>query len=83
MWNPFKKSSKFNDPSQMGFLQRLALKKIMSMSAEEREKFLQQILSPENIEKNKDKILAVLNDMEKSGQLSEQQIKEVKSRLGF
>ncbi len=82
MWNLFRKSDKFNNSDQMGFLQRLVMKKVMNMSEEERIKFMQKALSPENIEKNKDKILTVLNKMEKSGHLSKFQIEEIKKNLG-
>ena len=83
MWNPFKKSDKSANPNQMGMLQRLAIKRFMSMDEEERMKLTQKIMTPENIAKNKDKILAVLNNMRASGQLSADQLEEVKKKLGI
>ena len=80
----FKKNKKADeDPNQMGMLQRLAMKKIEKMSPEERDKLAQKMVTPENIAKNKDKILAVLNNMRASGQLSPDQIEEAKKRLGI
>lgn len=84
MWNPLKKkSANSNDPDQMGFLQRLAMKKIEKMSPEEKEKLAQKMLTPENIEKNKDKILESMKMMKASGQITDAQIEEAKRRLGL
>jgi len=71
------------DPNKMGFVQRLAMKKMMSMSPQQREKMMQKVLTPENISKNKDKILAAMEQMKASGQMSASQIKEAKRRLGL
>jgi hypothetical protein len=82
--NKFRKNKKADgDPNQMGMLQRLALKKIEKMSLEEREKLAQKVVTPENIAKNKDKILDVLNNMRASGQLSADQFEEAKKKLGI
>ena len=83
MWNPFKKSDKPDDPNQMGFLQKLAMKKFASMSEEEKMKMMQKMMAPENIEKNKDKILAVMEEMRDSGQISAEQLELVKQKLGL
>lgn len=83
MWNPFKKNNKSDDPNQMGFLQRLAMKKIEKMSPEERMKLAQKMITPENIEKNKDKILAAMEQMKASGQISDAQIEEAERKLGL
>jgi hypothetical protein len=72
-----------NNPQQMGMLQRLAMKKVMSMDPKEREKLMQKALSPENIEKNKDKILATMEQMKSSGQLTDEQIRMAKEKLGL
>lgn len=83
MWNPFKKKNYANDPNQMGMLQRLAMKKVMSMSQEERTKLLQKFMSPENIEKNQDKIKTAILRMKKAGQITEAQAEEAKKQLGL
>jgi len=93
MWNPFKKTGNSNnsnnddddskDPNNMGFVQRLAMKKMMSMSPEQREKMMKKVLTPENISKNKDKLMAAMEQMKASGQMSASQIEEAKRRLGL
>lgn len=85
MWNPFgkKNSGNQNDPNNAGFLQRLAMKKIMQMSPEERMKMMSQLLTPENIAKNRGAILQSLEQMERSGQLSADQVKLAKQKFGI
>lgn len=84
MWNPFKKKIiNINDPNQMGFLQKLAMKRFMSMSKEEKMKLTQKMMTPENVAKNRDKILEAMEQMKVSGQISDAQIKEAKKKLGL
>jgi hypothetical protein len=78
MWNPFKKSSE-PDKQKMGMLQRIAMKKLEKMSPEERDKMVQETFKPEN----KDKILAVMEQMKKSGQFTDKQLMEAKRKLGL
>jgi len=89
-WNkkPASKTDEKNEENgaeaqKMGMLQRLAMKKVMSMDPKEREKLMQKALTPENIEKNKDKILATMEQMKASGQLTDEQIKMAKEKLGL
>lgn len=60
-------------------LQRIAMKKLEKMSPEERNKVMQDAMKPEN----KDKILAVIEQMKKSGQLTDEQIEMAKKKLGL
>jgi hypothetical protein len=86
MWNPLKKISKkisSNDPNQMGFVQRLAMKKMQNMSPEQRMKLAQKMMTPENIAKNKDKILEAMEQMKALGQISDEQIDLAKKKLGL
>ncbi len=83
MWNPFKKSIKAGNPDQMGFLQRLAMKRFMSMSEEEKMKLTQKMMTPENVAKNKDKILETIEQMKASGQITAEQAEEAKKKLGL
>jgi hypothetical protein len=76
------KNSEENIP-KMGILQRLAIKKIMKMDPLEREKLMRKAMSPENIAKNKDKILDTMEKMKASGQLTEEQMNEAKRKLGL
>lgn len=71
------------DPQNMGMLQRMAMKKIMKMSPQEREALMKKVMTPENISKNKKDILAHLEQMEKSGQMNSHQVFEAKKRLGL
>jgi len=78
-----KKENNDGDSQKMGLLQRLAMKKIMKMDPVEREKLMQKAMSPENIAKNKDKILETMEKMKESGQLTEEQMDETKRKLGL
>jgi DNA polymerase III delta prime subunit len=80
MWNPFKKTSTNSDGTQkLGMLQRLAMKRVEKMSQEEREKMMQDALKPEN----RDKLLKAMEQMKKSGMISESQIQKAKEKLGL
>lgn len=89
MWNPFKKNTGSNnsggndDPNKMGFVQRLAMKKIMNMSDQERMKLMQKVMTPENISKNKDQILAAMEQMKASGQMTADQVEMAKQKFGL
>ncbi|TAK96174.1 hypothetical protein EPO05_02475 [Patescibacteria group bacterium] len=95
MWNPFAKKSTqpvagtggasqpSDDPQNMGFMQRLAMKKLASMSEAERMKLMQKVLTPDNIQKNKGQILGAMEQMKASGQISEAQMREAKQRMGL
>lgn len=84
MWNPFKKNNNSGgDVQKMGMLQKLAMKKLQNMSPEEREKIMKKALNPENIAKNKDKILATMAQMKASGQMTDAQLEMAKKKLGL
>lgn len=78
MWNPFKKSQN-GDKQKLGTLQRIAMKKLEKMSPEEKNKMMQDAMKPEN----KEKILAVIEQMKKTGQLTDEQIEVAKKKLGL
>jgi hypothetical protein len=82
-WNKKKKDNSENNPQKIGMLQRLAMKKIEKMDPKEREKLMQKALAPENIAKNKGKILATMEQMKTSGQLTDEQIRMAKEKLGL
>lgn len=71
------------EKQKMGMLQRLAMKKLEKMDPKEREKLIQKALLPENIAKNKDKILETMEQMKSSGNLTDEQIKMAKEKLGL
>jgi len=85
MFNIFKKKKKDDEkdgegsPQKMGMMQRLAMKKMMSMSPAERNKLMQDMMKPEN----KGKLLSAMEMMKKTGQITEAQIEDAKKRLGL
>lgn len=78
-----KKNSNPMDPENMGFMQRMAMKKLEKMSPVEREALMKKVMTPDNIQKNKADILKTLEQMKKSGQMNDHQIFEAKKRLGL
>lgn len=78
MWNPFKKKNNSGVPN-LGFLQKMAMKKLENMSPEERDKVMREAMQPENMEK----IKKVMEQMGLSGQLTEEQINEARKKLGM
>lgn len=90
MFNIFKKKSKDEkknknplNPENMGFMQRMAMKKLEKMSPDEREKLMKKVMTPDNIQKNKADILKTLEQMQKSGQMNAHQVFEAKKRMGL
>lgn len=79
MFNIFKKKLQSDDSQKMGMLQRLAMKKMMNMSPQEREKLTAEMTRPEN----HDKILKAMEMMKKTGQITDAQIEEAKKKLGM
>lgn len=82
-WKKKKSQNSEENVPKMGMLQRMAMKKVMNMDPKEREKLMQKALVPENIAKNKEKILATMEQMKNSGQLTEEQMKMAKEKLGL
>ncbi|MBU2028514.1 hypothetical protein KJ761_01320 [Patescibacteria group bacterium] len=78
MWNPFKKSTG-DDKQKMGMLSALAAKKLEKMSPQEREKMTQEVMKPEN----RDKLLSAMEQLQKTGMISEEKIKLAKEKLGL
>ena len=84
MWNPFKSKKKDQGTSnESGFLQRLAMKQLERMDPAQRQKLMQKMLTPKNIAKNKDKILQAMEEMKRSGTVSDDQLRLAKKRLGL
>jgi hypothetical protein len=91
MWNPFKNNNqqsnttpasddvKADDSPKMNMLQRLAMKKMERMSPNEKAKMMQEVLKPEN----KDKLLSAMEMMRKSGQISEEQYRMAREKMGI
>ncbi len=94
MWNPFNKDAQeekeempsipgMPETKDMNMLQRFAMKRLMKMSPEEREKTLRKAMTPKNIEKHKGEIIASLEMMRKSGQISDDQYRLAKAKFGL
>lgn len=97
MWNPFKKKKDnekkeeenlphvpgMPDVEKMGMLQKMAYKRFLKMSPAEREKVMKKALTPKNVEKHKDEILASLEAMRKAGQISDDQYRLAKAKFGL
>ncbi len=97
MWNPFKKDDvpveDFEaqlkalpgapDMSKMNFMQKMAMKKFLKMSPEEQKKMAAKMMTPKNVEKNKGEILAGLEKMRATRQISDDQYRLAKKKLGL
>ncbi len=97
-WNPFKKQDPKQAEEEkklqaameampgakdMKMLQRFAMHRIMARSPEERAKVMQKAMKPENIQKHKKEILEQLETMKRMGQMSDDQYRLAKRKLGL
>ena len=71
------------DPKDMGMFQKFAMKQLMKMSPAEREKILKKAMTPKNIMKHKDEILAQLEQARKSGMMSDDQYRLARRKMGI
>lgn len=71
------------DPKDMGMFQKFAMKQLLKMSPAEREKVLKKAMTPENIAKHKDEILAQLEHARKSGMMSDDQYRLARRKMGI
>ncbi len=71
------------DPKNMGMFQRFAMKQLLKMSPAEREKVLKKAMTPKNIEKHKDEILAQLEHARKNRMMSDDQYRLARRKLGI
>lgn len=71
------------DTAKLSFKEKMALKMFQKMPQKKQEDILRQAMNPQEIQKNKDKILAQINEMVKSGQIDKGQAEAVKSRMGL
>lgn len=89
MWNPLRKKKENEEikdptkPENMGFFAKMAMKQFEKMTPEQQEEVMRKALDPKNIAKNKDKILEMLDAMEKSGQMNKHQAFQMKKQLGL
>ncbi|QQS21388.1 MAG: hypothetical protein IPL87_02655 [Candidatus Moraniibacteriota bacterium] len=71
------------DPKDMGMFQKFAMKQLLKMSPTEREKVLKKALTPKNIEKHKDEILAQLETARKSGMMTDDQYRLARRKMNI
>lgn len=71
------------DPKDMGMFQKFAMKQLLKMSPAEREKVLKKAMTPKNIAKHKDEILAQLEHARKSGMMSDDQYRLARRKMGI
>jgi cytochrome P450 len=93
MWNPLKKKSDSDsasgaagsvpDMKDLGMLQKFAMKRLEKMSPTERTKMMKKAMTPKNIQKHKGEIVATLEAMKKSGQMSDDQYRLAKRKFGL
>ena len=95
-WNPFQKNSKGDTEENalpqipgapkmedLNMFQRFMMKRLMKMSPAEREQAMKKAMTPKNIQKNKAEILASLEAARKAGQISDDQYRLTKKKLGI
>lgn len=71
------------DMKDMGMLERLAMKRFLAMSPQEQKKMVEKMMTPKNIAKHKDEIMAQLEQARKSGQMSDDQYRLAKKKFGL
>ncbi len=71
------------DDSKLSRKERWALKLFKKMPQAKREEAMRKMMNPQNILKEKDKILKQLNESVKAGQMTKQEAAQLKSQLGL
>jgi len=71
------------DLENMNFMEKMAMKRLMKMSPEEQREALRKAMTPKNIEKHKDEIIASLEQMRKSRMISDDQYRLMKRKFGI
>ncbi|MDA3815388.1 MAG: hypothetical protein PF549_03400 [Patescibacteria group bacterium] len=71
------------DTSKMGMKEKMAFKMFQKMPKKKQEEVMRKAMNPQNILKEKDKILKQLKEAVDSGEMSKQEAEQIKSRLGL
>ncbi len=94
-WNPFKKGNEeekaadvsaipgIKKPEDMNMLERMAYKRVMAMNPTERAKLMQKMMTSKNVKKHEKEIREQIEELRKSGKVSDDQIRLMKARLGL
>ncbi len=64
-------------------MQKMALKLFQKLPQNKQEEIMRKAMNPQEIMRNKDKVLAQINEMVKSGQIDKNQAELLKSQLGL
>lgn len=67
----------------MNFMEKMAAKRLMKMSPEEQRETLRKAMTPKNVEKHKDEIVASLEHMRKNKMISDDQYRLMKRKFGI
>jgi len=79
IWNPLKKAKNTITSNAMGMMQKVAMKKIAKMSPQEQQKLMAEAFKPEN----RNKLLSAMEQMKASGQITEEQYRMAKQKMGM
>ena len=71
------------DTKDMNMLQKFAMKRFLAMDSKEQKKMVEKMMTPKNIAKHKDEIIAQLELARKSGQMSDDQYRMAKRKFGL
>jgi|GEM_PF-1491937 len=71
------------DTSKMSWKEKGALKLFQKMPRKKKEEALRKMMNPQNILKEKDKILKQLDEAVKAGQMTAQEADQLKRQLGL
>ena len=82
-FNDLGEAMKRIDTSKMGMKEKMALKMFQMMPKKKQEEVMRKAMNPQNILKEKDKILKQLKEAVDSGQMTKQEAEQIKSRLGL
>lgn len=97
MWNPFDKKPKDEkkpaaalpggmpapDMKDMNMMERFAMKRFLAMSPQEQKKMVEKMMTPKNVAKHRDEILAQLEQARKSGMMSDDQYRLARKKYGL
>lgn len=71
------------DTSSLSTMQKMAFGIFKKLPRNKQEEVLRQAMNPQNIFKERDKILKQLNDAVKSGQMTKVEAQQIKNQLGL
>ena len=92
-WNPFNKDEENKEEipnipgapkmEDLNMFQRFMMKRLMKMSPADREAAMKKAMTQKNIQKNKAEILSSLLAMRQAGQISDDQYRLTRKKMGI